>query len=107
MVFGRRRETAAERTFININFPDCEPDKVSATEVTVQGQRDQNLLNILEREDGRGQPYFWLGFRRELSNPPEGTDLRAIYDGRISVTPLHLNLTQEHALAGLREVIGG
>ncbi|MCP5081701.1 MAG: 5'/3'-nucleotidase SurE [Alphaproteobacteria bacterium] len=93
-------------TVMNINFPDCEPDKVGDTEVTVQGQRDQNLLNILEREDGRGRAYYWLGFRRELSNPPEGTDLRAIYDGRISITPLHLNLTQEQALAGLRDVIG-
>lgn len=93
-------------TVMNINFPDREPDNITGVEVTVQGQRDQNLLNILEREDGRGRAYFWLGFRRELSNPPEGTDLRAIYDGRISITPLHLNLTQEPALEGLRAVIG-
>lgn len=90
-------------TVMNINFPDCEPEKVASTEITIQGQRDQNLLSILEREDGRGRAYYWLGFRRELSNPPEGTDLRAIYDGRISITPLHLNLTQEHALGGLRD----
>ncbi len=94
-------------TVMNINFPDCEPAKITGVEVTVQGQRDQNLLNILEREDGRGRAYYWLGFRRELSNPPEGTDLRAIYDGRISITPLHLNLTQERALENLRGVING
>ena len=94
-------------TVMNINFPDCEPAKITGVEVTVQGQRDQNLLNILEREDGRGRAYYWLGFRRELSNPPEGTDLRAIYDGRISITPLHLNLTQERALENLRGVIDG
>ncbi len=93
-------------TVMNINFPDCEPGNVTGTEVTVQGRRDQNLLNILEREDGRGRAYYWLGFRRELSDPPEGTDLRAIYSGRISITPLHLNLTQEKALAGLKDVIG-
>ncbi len=91
-------------TVMNVNFPDCEPSNVSGTEVTVQGRRDQNLLNIIDREDGRGRPYYWLGFRRELSNPPEGTDLRAIYSKRISITPLHLNLTKERALEGLREV---
>ncbi len=94
-------------TVMNINFPDCEPGNVAGTEVTVQGRRDQNLLNILEREDGRGRAYYWLGFRRELSDPPEGTDLRAIYSGRISISPLHLNLTQEKALAGLRDVFDG
>ena len=46
------------------------------------------------RVDARGYPYFWIGFKRVRSNPHEGTDLRAIYDGRISVTPLHLNLTE-------------
>jgi 5'-nucleotidase len=82
---------------INVNFPDRRPEDVSRVEVTSQGKRDQSLTNILERVDGRGVPYFWLGFSRFLSNPPEGTDLRAIYDGRISVTPLHLNLTEERA----------
>ncbi len=89
-------------TVMNVNFPDCEPGNVTGTEVTVQGSRDQNLLNIIDREDGRGRPYYWLGFRRELSNPPEGTDLRAIYSKRISITPLHLDLTQERALDQLR-----
>jgi 5'-nucleotidase len=82
---------------INLNFPDREPGNVAGIEVTSQGKRDQSLTNIIERVDGRGNPYFWLGFSRVLSNPSEGTDLRAIYDGRISITPLHLNLTEERA----------
>jgi 5'-nucleotidase len=60
-----------------------------------------------ERVDGRGVPYFWLGFSRFLSNPPQGTDLRAIYDGRISVTPLHLNLTEERARQALVPQLDG
>ena len=90
---------------ININFPDCEPGEVSGTEVTTQGKRDQNLLLIDERVDAREQPYFWLGFRREMSNPAQGTDLRAIYENRISVTPLHLNLTQMDALGTLKNAL--
>lgn len=87
---------------LNVNFPDCAPDEVAGVEVTRQGKRDQNLLRVDERVDTRGRPYFWLGFVREHSNPAAGTDLRAIYERRISVTPLHMNLTQIEALEALR-----
>jgi 5'-nucleotidase len=86
---------------LNLNFPDREPDDVEAIEVTSQGRRDQSQTIIEHRVDTRGGDYFWLGFGRKLSNPPEGTDLRAIYDGRISVTPLHLNLTETSSIANL------
>ena len=92
-----------KNVLMNLNFPDRLPAEVERVEVTSQGKRDQSLTHIIERVDGRGNPYFWLGFARVLSNPPEGTDLRAIYEGRISITPLHLNLTEERsrvALAG-------
>lgn len=90
---------------ININFPDCEPEEVTGTEVTRQGRRDQNLMIIDERVDARERPYYWLGFKREQSNPAQGTDLRAIYENRISVTPLHLNLTQVDSLDRLRKIL--
>jgi 5'-nucleotidase len=90
---------------ININFPDCRPEDLQGIEVTRQGKRDQNLLKLDERIDARGQPYYWLGFLREGGNPPAGTDLRAVFDKRISVTPLHLNLTQLSALETFREAL--
>lgn len=92
---------------INVNFPDVAPQSVERVEVTMQGKRDQSLANIVERTDVRGNPYYWLGFTRLRSNPPEGTDMRAIYDGRISVTPLHLNLTEERARKTLAQHING
>lgn len=87
---------------ININFPDCRPDEVKAVEVTRQGKRDQNLLVVDERMDTRNRPYYWFGFHRERGNPPDGTDLRAVFDKRISVTPLHMNLTQLESMEALR-----
>jgi 5'-nucleotidase len=48
-----------------------------------------------------------MGFRRELSKPADGTDLRAIYDGRISVTPLHIDLTHQETVHRMRSVLGG
>lgn len=92
---------------LNINFPDCRPDEVRAVEVTRQGKRDQNLLLVDERIDTRGRAYYWLGFKREKSKPPPGTDLHAVMNRSISVTPLHMNLTQLDALESLRSVLDG
>lgn len=92
---------------INVNFPDVEAAEVTDVQVTRQGQRDVSNLYVDERMDARGVPYYWLGFRRRLSNPPEGTDLKAIYLGRISVTPLHLNLTQTDELSRLAARLDG
>jgi len=94
-----------EHVLINVNFPDCEPGDVKSLQVTSQGKRDESTLFIDERRDGRNQPYYWLAFERKLSNPPQGTDLRAIYDGHISVTPLHLNLTERTVLDHLGESV--
>jgi len=88
---------------MNINFPDCEPGDVKGTEITMQGKRDMQTAALDRRVDARGFPYFWIGFKRVRSNPPEGTDLRAIYEKRISVTPLHLNLTERDVMQSLRE----
>jgi 5'-nucleotidase len=90
---------------VNINFPDCPPDEVRGTEITRQGKRDQNLLLVDERVDTRGQAYFWLGFKREKSRPAQGTDLHAVYNNSISVTPLHMNLTQIEAMETLRTLL--
>jgi 5'-nucleotidase len=87
---------------LNVNFPDCPPDEVTGVEVTRQGKRDQSLLQVDERVDTRNRAYYWLGFKRAHSNPAAGTDLRAVADRRISVTPLHMNLTQIEALEALR-----
>jgi 5'-nucleotidase len=92
---------------LNVNFPDCPPDEVSGVEVTRQGKRDQNLLHVDERVDTRNRAYYWLGFKRENSNPAVGTDLRAIAERHISVTPLHMNLTQIEALEALRLALDG
>ena len=75
--------------------------------MTRQGKRDQNLLLIDERHDTWGNPYYWLGFERRRSNPAKDTDLWAIYNNHISVTPLYMNLThtqmRERLAAKLQE----
>lgn len=90
---------------VNINFPNCEPDDVRGVSVAVQGQRKQELLRIDERFDGRGNPYYWLAFGRGHSEPGHGTDLEAIANKKISVTPLRLDLTDEPTLTRYAQIL--
>ena len=90
---------------VNVNFPDCQPDQVAGVAVTVQGKRDQELLRIDARHDGRGNPYYWLTFaRKERPKPRDGTDLSAVANKRISVTALRLDLTDEPFMTQLAAV---
>jgi len=92
---------------VNGNFPDCAADEVKGIAITTQGKRDQELLRIEPRLDGRGNPYFWLAYaRRERQVPSSGTDLSAVADNRISVTPLRLDLTDEPFMTRLAEAFG-
>jgi len=92
---------------INVNFPDCTPGQVDGVEVTEQGKRDLQTATLDKRIDARGNPYYWIGFRRVRSRPPEGTDLCAIYKKRISITPLHLNLTEYRVRDLLKSQLDG
>jgi 5'-nucleotidase len=94
-----------QEVLMNVNFPDCEPENVAGIEVTEQGKRDMQTAVMERRVDLRRNPYYWIGFKRVRSNPNKGTDLRAIYEKRISITPLHLNLTEFKVLQRLKREI--
>ena len=87
---------------MNVNFPDCLPGDVKGVEVVRQGRRDFSALNIEQRIDARERPYYWIGFRPIQGQPEEGTDIRATEEGRIAITPLHLDLTENKALKQLK-----
>ena len=88
---------------INVNFPGCKADEVKGIAVVPQGKYDLQSTEIQERIDARQRPYYWVGLRRRKAVPPEDSDLGAVYGDYISVTPLHLNLTEHQVLAGLRQ----
>jgi 5'-nucleotidase len=90
---------------MNVNFPDGGAAGVCGIEATIQGKRDLQTAMLDRRIDARGVPYYWIGFKRGRSDPPEGTDLNAIYRKRISITPLHLNLTEFHERDRLRTML--
>src|SRR5215475_2797460 len=92
---------------VNINFPDCTPDRVKGIAVSTQGKRPQELLRIEPRRDGRGNPYYWIAYERASAHTErDGTDLSALADNRIAVTPLRLNMTDEPFMTRLAEILG-
>jgi 5'-nucleotidase len=96
-----------KNTVININFPACAPAEVLGIRVTRQGKRNQGFLKIDQRRDGRGNPYFWIGFERlaQIEAPVEGSDLAALAARYISVTPLRLDRTDDEFSRTLTETL--
>jgi 5'-nucleotidase len=92
---------------INLNFPCRPPQDVTEVEVTRQGFRGYNGVHAERRTDPRGRDYYWMGFREGDVHLGDGTDLTAVAGGRISVTPLHIDLTHTGALGALRGQLGG
>jgi 5'-nucleotidase len=93
--------------FVNINFPDCPPEAVKGIAVTSQGKRNQELLRIEPRYDGRGNPYYWIAFERAaLQSKHDGTDLSALANNQVAVTPLRLNMTDDPFMTRLAAIFG-
>lgn len=95
------------RTLVNINFPALAPDEVKGIRVVRQGLRDYGRLQIVKRTDTRGYDYFWFGLGPMIQTPGHSTDLEAVADGYIAVTPLHLDLTHESSLDRLAGLYPG
>jgi len=91
----------APRTLVNVNFPALPPDAVKGVRVVRQGIRDYGRTRIVQRTDPRGYNYYWFGLGPMIETPGHSTDLEAIDDGYVAVTPLHLDLTHEASLGAL------
>ena len=90
----------AKRTVINVNFPALATESVKGIRVVRQGFHDYARGSLIEGVDPRGRPYYWFGLEDVEHTLDRGTDLEAVSDGYVSVTPLQLDLTH-HASIGL------
>jgi 5'-nucleotidase len=93
----------ARGTLLNVNFPACPAEEVRGVRVVRQGLRDYGRLRIDKRTDPRGFSYYWFGLAHAVETPGHRTDLEAVADGFVAVTPLHLDMTEHDALTGLAE----
>jgi 5'-nucleotidase len=90
-----------QNILMNVNFPPCSAAEVAGVAITVQGRRSPDLMYVEDRLDGRGNPYHWIAFRRADFTPGAGTDIEALEQKLISITPLKLDLTDHPTVTTL------
>ena len=89
-------------SLLNVNFPALPANQVRGIQVTRLGKRIYRDV-LIERRDPKGQPYYWIGGDPPDGEPLEGTDIGALAQGYISVTPLNLDMTDQAQLAKLQD----
>ena len=94
-------------SFININFPNCAPEAVRGVRLTSQGQRPPGAFGIDARIDARNQPYFWVKLSYPKGNEHTGTDLAAVAENVVSVTPIRMDFTDHDWKQRLGKLIPG
>lgn len=95
----------AQNVLINVNFPDLPPDQAKGLKPARQG-RHKIGDELVHRHDPRGRAYIWIAARRLADESAEGTDLKAVADGYISITPLNVDLTHGETMSMLSRMLG-
>ena len=90
------------RTLINVNFPPIHAGDIKGIRAVRQGFHDYARGSVVEGKDPRGYSYYWFGLYGIEHSTGHDSDLEAISDGFISVTPLHIDLTHYPSLQGLK-----
>ncbi len=89
-------------SLLNVNFPALPAAQVRGIQVTRLGERVYRDV-LIKRLDPQGKPYYWIGGDPPGGAPVAGTDIGALAQGYISVTPLNLDMTDQAQLARLRD----
>ena len=91
-------------TLLNVNVPHLPAREIKGFRITRQGKRRYGNA-IVERTDPRGEKYYWIGGDDLGFVHEEGTDCVAVHEGFISVTPLHIDLTNHKSLAEIQALM--
>jgi 5'-nucleotidase len=87
--------------FLNVNFPAIAWDEVKGVAITRLGRRVYRD-ELVSRTDPRGRPYYWIGGKPPGGVPDSGTDIWAVANGYVSVTPVTLDMTAYHFREDMR-----
>lgn len=91
------REDFPAETLLNINLPAVTPDRIEGVRVTTLGRRAY-VGSLTRAKDPNGKEYFWIGGGESKWWGGPDVDFRAVHSGFISITPLHLDLTNYRLL---------
>jgi 5'-nucleotidase len=98
------RAAAGRACLFNVNVPNLPPEEIRGVEITRLGHR-RYVNRMSRREDPRGRPYFWFAGEPLERDARPGTDLAAVQAGKVSITPLHFDLTSHTDIDPLSEAI--
>lgn len=101
-----RRADFPTETFFNINLPDVPADEIKGVRVTALGRRVYSD-SLTRREDPSGREYFWIGGGVSSWSGRDDSDFRAVQAGYVSITPLHLDLTNYKLISEVRSWMQG
>ena len=96
-----------ERACLNVNFPDCAVAEAGPLTLTRQGVGLVEGIDVVSRTDPRRIGYHWLQFRRGPRENGPDSETVAVAQGRVAVTPLRFERTDEVAFAALADLLGG
>jgi 5'-nucleotidase len=97
-----RPEALPRATLLNVNLPDIPPEEVRGIRVTSLGERRYSD-SLTRAMDPSGREYFWIGGGSSKWRGGDDSDFRALEEGYISVTPLHLDLTSYDLIEEIRK----
>lgn len=89
-------------TLLNVNVPSLPPEEIKGVRITKLGKRVYRDM-IVRKTDPRGRDYYWIGGEPPIWCRGEDTDFEAVEAGMISVTPLHLDLTDYKSIDKIRQ----
>jgi 5'-nucleotidase len=87
---------------LNVNVPALQKAEIKGIAITHLGKRIYTDT-LVERTDPLGRKYYWIGGGVPAGDPEEGTDIGAIAAGKVSITPIHLDLTSYRLVSVLEK----
>lgn len=98
-----KRDGLPPNTLLNVNVPNLAAGAIRRVCITCLGKRLYDNNSIIKKKDPRNRTYYWIGGNRERWEPGRNTDHQAIESGNISITPIHLDLTNYQAIRKIRK----
>jgi 5'-nucleotidase len=102
MVERLRRQPFGEPVLFNVNVPDIPPAQLRGLEITRLGKRHK-AEPVVKLQTPRGETAYWIGPAGGAQDAGPGTDFHAVDAGRVSVTPLRMDLTHGAQLARAKD----
>ena len=102
LVLELREQTTPADLILNVNVPDLPLEEIQGLQVTRLGNRHKSEP-VIKAEDPRGKPIYWIGPAGPEADAGPGTDFWAVKNGFVSVTPIHIDLTQHKMLDSLSQ----